>query len=131
MIEDNKWDYKPSTMTNDASPHGSNAITRSVPPFSEDAFLEYLVRFIVADDQVRFTNLVFLHALTHLSSRFALLNAPNSGTYVWCSGKPSQTAISLVAIRWGRLFSISGGSHLSAQNLSFLCVGILSSYYIN
>jgi hypothetical protein len=37
-----------ATLTND--------LRRNVPPFSPTVFMEYLVRFIVADDQVRFTD---------------------------------------------------------------------------
>jgi len=67
--KDNNWEYKTLAMSKDATAHGAhNAITQSVPPFSEEAFLEYLVRFVVADDQVWFTNLGFLHVLTHLPS---------------------------------------------------------------
>ena len=50
-IVDNKWDF-PLSSVNVASNHGSNTTAQPVPLFSAKAFLEHLVRFIVADDQV-------------------------------------------------------------------------------
>jgi hypothetical protein len=67
VVVANKWDFQLSTQVNVASNHSAhNATTRSVPPFSAATFLDHLVRFIVADDQVWFTNLGFVHVLTHL-----------------------------------------------------------------
>jgi len=67
-VVDNKWDYTCMTDMNDASAHNvSNAIRRVLPPFSLQVFLEYLVRFIVADDQVHLIAL-FLHTLTSRQS---------------------------------------------------------------
>ena len=67
-VVDNKWDYTRTTDMNDASAHNaSDAIRRVLPPFSPQVFLEYLVRFIVADDQVRLIAL-FLHTLTSRQS---------------------------------------------------------------
>lgn len=52
-VLDRQWPYKLSTQTGDASVQNShNAANRQVPPFTSEAFLEHLVRFIVADDQV-------------------------------------------------------------------------------
>ena len=58
-IETHKWDYKPTTQSNDA-------LDNEIPPFSKETFLEYLARFVVASDQVRFTDFGLFHALTHL-----------------------------------------------------------------
>ena len=46
------WNYKSSMQVNDASAHASvSDISRQdIPPFSQKAFVEFLVRFIVADD---------------------------------------------------------------------------------
>jgi hypothetical protein len=59
-----QWKYKLSTQSSNAA--SGNVRDRSLPQFSPVAFLEHLVRFIVADDQVSPNNLVFFHALTCL-----------------------------------------------------------------
>jgi len=38
----------------------------TIPPFTEEGFLEHLARFVVASGQVWFTDFGLLHALTHL-----------------------------------------------------------------
>jgi hypothetical protein len=68
-VTENNWDYQLSTQVNTASDHsGLNATTRSVPPFSAEVFLDHLVRFIVADDQVWFRNHGFLTLSHHFKS---------------------------------------------------------------
>ena len=64
-IVDHQWDYKSSTQTDGFLHNAYNVRTQGVPPFSQSTFLEYLVHFIVADDQVHPINLIFFHALTH------------------------------------------------------------------
>lgn len=65
-IVDNQWQYRLSTDTGDASVRNNHKVAvRKAPPFSPAAFLEHLVRFIVADDQVC-PGLLFFHALTRL-----------------------------------------------------------------
>jgi hypothetical protein len=53
-VEQNGWNHRLSSETND--PRGGsnpgNVRKESLPAFSPEAFMEYLVRFIVADDQV-------------------------------------------------------------------------------
>ena len=39
----------------------TRAARQDVPPYSQEAFMEYLVRFIVADDQVTATVLYFIY----------------------------------------------------------------------
>lgn len=64
-----KWGYKLSTESRDASTQNArNQRGCEVPSFSTEAFLEHLVRFIVADDQVSSDDLVFFHTLTNLQS---------------------------------------------------------------
>ena len=66
-IVDNKWDYKLSTHSDDAAHNNTRNVTDpQVPPFSPQAFLEYLVRFVVADDQVRLNDFMFFYTLTLL-----------------------------------------------------------------
>jgi hypothetical protein len=61
------WPYLLSTQTRDASTQNDrNQRDPDVPSFSPAVFLEHLVRFIVADDQVSPNGLVFFH--THKSS---------------------------------------------------------------
>jgi len=52
VIEDFDWPYKPSMHAEDASIHNANVTVQPVPPYSPQAFLDYLVHFIVSDDQV-------------------------------------------------------------------------------
>ena len=64
-----KWPVKLSTESRDASTQNAhNQCGREVPSFSPAAFLEHLVRFIVADDQVSPDDLVFFHTLTNPQS---------------------------------------------------------------
>jgi hypothetical protein len=67
---ENRWNFKLSTQTNDASSKGSNLakVHESVPQFSPDVFLEHLVSFIVADDQVSPNKPVYFLMLTYLQS---------------------------------------------------------------
>ncbi|KAF8488766.1 hypothetical protein F5888DRAFT_1569975, partial [Russula emetica] len=44
-----KWTYKLSSEVGNASTHAARA--SQLPSFSPEAFLEHLVRFVVADDQ--------------------------------------------------------------------------------
>ena len=54
---------------------------QELPPFSPATFLEHLVHFVVADDQVHLNHLVTL-AVSHVSSRSVLSNVLNSECYV-------------------------------------------------
>jgi hypothetical protein len=59
-----KWTFK---LSKDAPFHNTAKVRdESIPHFSPDAFLEYLVRFIVADDQVSPNNLCLFLTLTYL-----------------------------------------------------------------
>jgi hypothetical protein len=60
------WSYRLSTQTDGTSAHSNarNARNPDLPSFSPAAFLEQLVRFTVADDQVGHHYLVFLCAHT-------------------------------------------------------------------
>jgi len=46
------WIYKP-ILKKDAEPTVADNRKQALPPFSPETFLEYLVRFVTADDQVR------------------------------------------------------------------------------
>ena len=64
-----KWKYRLSTDSSHSSTRNPpDQQHRGVPPFSEEAFLEHLVHFIVADDQASPDDLVFFHPLTNLQS---------------------------------------------------------------
>jgi hypothetical protein len=69
VVLQHKWGYKLSTESRDASTQNArNQRDRDVPSFSPAAFLEHLVHFVVADDQVSLDDLVFFHTLTSLQS---------------------------------------------------------------
>jgi hypothetical protein len=67
-IIDNGWSYKLSTHSDDVAHNNAcNDVTnRLVLPFSPKTFLEYLVHFIVADNQVRLNDFMFFYTLTPL-----------------------------------------------------------------
>lgn len=70
-IREHGWDYKLSTNLRGPSTQSLNSRnqrSQDIPSFSPEAFLEYLVRFIVADDQVSANDLVVFHILTYLQS---------------------------------------------------------------
>jgi hypothetical protein len=50
-IMENGWSYRPST---DVKSGNSNSEARSSfpPPFNQASFIDHIIRFIVADDQV-------------------------------------------------------------------------------
>jgi hypothetical protein len=50
-ILENRWNYRPSTDVKSGK-SDSEAQNRSLLPFTQASFLEYIIRFIVADDQV-------------------------------------------------------------------------------
>ena len=52
VVEQNNWAYKPSTHTKDTDNNSHNIRKPGLPRFSPETFMEYLVRFIIADDQV-------------------------------------------------------------------------------
>ena len=82
-IKKNNWSYKLSTQADSLSMQRTVRKLRDqeLPPFSPATFLEHLVRFVVADDQVRLNHLITL-AVSHVSSRSVLSNVLNSECYV-------------------------------------------------
>ena len=60
----NGWNYKLSIEVDSTSVHVNKRKLRDeeIPPFTPETFLEHLVRFIVADDQVGLNFLVFFQA---------------------------------------------------------------------
>ena len=66
------WTNKQEQQMEDVSIQ-THAARQDVLPYSQEAFMEYLVRFIVADDQVTATVLHLHSSLKlYLSSRFVL-----------------------------------------------------------
>ena len=62
----NKWAFPLSTQSGLTTHDACNTSNRDVPPFSSEVFLDHLVRFIVADDQVSRDDLAFIHILTSI-----------------------------------------------------------------
>ena len=62
------WAFKLSTETNDTSSNVAKSRDKSIPQFSLDVFLDHLVSFIVADDQVSPNKLMYFLTLTYLQS---------------------------------------------------------------
>jgi hypothetical protein len=62
-IVENNWDYR---LSGDVKSGKSNTIERkhSLPPFTQASFINYLIRFVVADDQV--SNAFFVTTLTYV-----------------------------------------------------------------
>ena len=65
-IIDNGWSYKLSTHSDDVAHNNTrNDVTNwLVLPFSPKVFLDNLVRFVIADDQVRLNDFMFFYTLT-------------------------------------------------------------------
>jgi hypothetical protein len=61
-VQEKGWGFRLSTEKPGARTTGLPK--RPLPPFTLDSFIEYLVRFIVADDQVRNLFLSLTHILT-------------------------------------------------------------------
>jgi hypothetical protein len=84
-----KWPYKLTSQLFDApTDNKGNKRDSNVPPFSLPVFLEYLVRFIVADDQVSPDNLAFFH--TQKSSVYLCCRVPRVSTAVYGSSWESR-----------------------------------------
>jgi hypothetical protein len=80
-IMDNNWDYKLSTHSDDTAHNNNcNVANSQVPPFSPQTFLEYLVRFVVADDQVCLKDFMFFYS--HFFSHFGSSTALSFDNYV-------------------------------------------------
>ena len=69
-VQENNWQCKLSTQAKNSSSrkNTSNMHDQSLPQFSREVFLDYLVSFIVADDQVSQNNLMFFLTLTCFQS---------------------------------------------------------------
>jgi hypothetical protein len=67
VVTEHGWGFKLSTETNDAS-NVAKLRDKSIPQFSPDVFLEHLVAFIVADDQVSPNKRMYFLTLTYLQS---------------------------------------------------------------
>ena len=66
-IVDNRWTYKLLTHSDDVAHNITRNVTNpQVLPFSPQLFLEYLVHFIVADDQVCLNDFMFFYTHTSL-----------------------------------------------------------------
>jgi len=65
----NRWSYKlTSQLANAFTDNARNERDRNIPSFSPAMFVKYLIRFVVADDQVSLDDLAFLHAPKGLQS---------------------------------------------------------------
>lgn len=51
-ILENGWNYRLSDEIKSGQPTTVEARKQSLPPFTHASFIDYLVRFVVADDQV-------------------------------------------------------------------------------
>jgi hypothetical protein len=87
-----KWSYCLSTKDPAERPTIGKLRKHALPPFSSETFINYLVRFIVADDQV--SNLLSLTTSSRFPSRYVLWNALNSVTCVCSFAEAYKTAIS-------------------------------------
>jgi hypothetical protein len=85
----NKWPYKLSTESRDASiQNPCDQRKRDVPSFSPATFLDHLVRFIAADDQVSPDDLV--HSYSHKSSVDPCCRMPRVSKVVYGSSRDSR-----------------------------------------
>jgi hypothetical protein len=67
-VQENGWGFKLSTQGNDAPFNAAKLRDESIPDFSPDVFLDHLVSFVVADDQVSPQKSMYFLTLTYLQS---------------------------------------------------------------
>jgi hypothetical protein len=68
-ILEHQWTYKSSSESrNPTSLNTRNIRNQEIPSFSPATFMEYLVRFVVVDDQVSLDDLALFQTLTGLQS---------------------------------------------------------------
>ena len=103
MAKVNGWNIKFLPLTDEDSAHkdARTICNQALPQFSPESFIEYLIRFIVADDQVHFDDLMLskVSNTSDTSSLFASLNALSSETYAWSSVRPLSMLTSLATIK--------------------------------
>ena len=54
-ILDNNWSYRLSNNVKFSKSNTIEARRQMLPPFSQASFIKYIIRFVVADDQVSHT----------------------------------------------------------------------------
>jgi hypothetical protein len=88
-VVQHKWGYRLSNDTSEASKlDARNKRSLDIPSYSPAVFREYLVRFIVADDQVGPDNLAFFHA--YISSVDSCCRMPRVSTVVYDPSRKSR-----------------------------------------
>ena len=118
-VQEKNWPYHLSTEASGTRATVSELRKRVLPWFTPESFIEYLVRFIVADDQVSNLFLVLnSNSFPHFFSQFTLSNVLNSATYVWSFAEAYKTAISPIKTKCGRLSSIDGTGGLRTWSKS-------------
>jgi hypothetical protein len=103
VAKENGWNIKFPSLTDKDSAHKNARMihNQALPQFSPESFIEYLIRFIVTDDQVCFDD-PMLSKVSNTSDTFSLfasLNALSSETYAWSSARPLSMLTSLAAIK--------------------------------
>jgi len=62
-IVENRWNYPLSSDVKSGKSNTVGARKHSLPPFTQASFIDYIIRFVVADDQV--SNAFSLTITTH------------------------------------------------------------------
>ncbi len=62
-IVENRWNYPLSSDVKSGKSNTVEARKHSLPPFTQASFIDYIIRFVVADDQV--SNAFSLTITTH------------------------------------------------------------------
>ena len=86
-IKAHGWKVNLSALSehNSSTQNPRNIHNPAIPPFSASAFLEHLVNFIVADDQVSQNSLeIIIFTLTPFDSLYVSSNVSNSDNSVCC-----------------------------------------------
>ena len=83
-VQEHKWGYKLSYQWTNTNQVTRDNPDRGVPPFSPEAFLEYLVRFVVVDDQV---SPDILYCFTHKSLVDSCRRMPRILTLMFTSSR--------------------------------------------
>lgn len=102
----NKWTLSKSLDAQDKPAVQSGSQERQLPEYSYDVFVQYLVRFIVADDQVSPPDVHLILSYPFQSSHFALSIAPN---FVMSAGFSDPTSkMSPVATAYVNALPLNG-----------------------
>lgn len=101
-IVEKNWNYRLSSDIMSGKSNAVEAHAHTLPPFTQASFVGYIVRFVVADDQVSNAFSVTNLLSSSLSSQFVLSSVLNFATSACSSAQAFKTKISPIETESGR-----------------------------